>query len=283
MSGRFAKHNGMILCTPYAAGALIYNSVATLRHRALVIDAVRPSATAAGAAPHAPHHGPGATHAAFRHALLHAVQGHVAAKRAQPSAVPVHRAVMRVPGPPKALPQELLDALSQAMTQEGVAADWQPALEFIMARELDGRVGAHSPIHSARGLYQLTAANYHYNPRGAASFGHAVEEAQGGIRYIRARYVPPRRPWPSGASITGTEPQPTTHRFGVGILYRSVSPGAAARAIILNCLVVSLWHIACSRSRDDFLSSRTRIRRGCDLLWLTKRKRCDGSYGLLPR
>ena len=48
--------------------------------------------------------------------------------------------------------------------------------------------GYENPVHSARGLYQLTAANYHYNPNGAASFGNAVEEAQGGIRYIRARY-----------------------------------------------------------------------------------------------
>jgi SLT domain-containing protein len=38
------------------------------------------------------------------------------------------------------------------------------------------------------GLYQLTAANYHFNPHGAASFGNAVEEAQGGIRYIKQRY-----------------------------------------------------------------------------------------------
>ena len=74
------------------------------------------------------------------------------------------------------------------MTREGVPASWQPNLAFIMAQESGGKVDAKSPIHTARGLYQLTAANYHHNPRGAASFGDAVEEAQGGIRYIRARY-----------------------------------------------------------------------------------------------
>jgi len=51
-----------------------------------------------------------------------------------------------------------------------------------MARESGGRVHAKDLVHSARGLFQLTAANYHLNPHGAASFGNAVEEARGGIR-----------------------------------------------------------------------------------------------------
>lgn len=79
-------------------------------------------------------------------------------------------------------------ALDQAMAQEHIPASWRPALTFIMSHESGGQVDAKSPIHSARGLFQLTAANYHYNPHGAGSFGNAVEEAQGGIRYIRARY-----------------------------------------------------------------------------------------------
>jgi hypothetical protein len=118
---------------------------------------------------------------------------HNEASRATKSYGAVHRAVMRVPQPPPIKPavtppDSAIDALSEAMTLEGVPASWQPGLTFIMAQESGGEVGVHSPIHSARGLYQLTAANYHYNPRGAASFGHAVEEAQGGIRYIRDRY-----------------------------------------------------------------------------------------------
>ena len=79
-------------------------------------------------------------------------------------------------------------ALAQAMAAEGVPQSWQASLQFIMSKESAGVVDARSPVHSARGLFQLTAANYHYNPHGAASFGNAVEEAQGGIRYIRQRY-----------------------------------------------------------------------------------------------
>jgi SLT domain-containing protein len=79
-------------------------------------------------------------------------------------------------------------ALGQAMNIEGVPQSWQPALRFIMAQESAGKVDARNPVHSARGLFQLTAANYHLNPNGVLSFGNAVEEAQGGIRYIRQRY-----------------------------------------------------------------------------------------------
>jgi hypothetical protein len=96
------------------------------------------------------------------------------------------------PAPPyqsiSAIPAQSNAALQQAMDIEGVPASWRPALQFIMAQESTGKVGATNPVHSARGLYQLTAANYHFNPNGAASFGNAVEEAQGGIRYIQQRY-----------------------------------------------------------------------------------------------
>jgi hypothetical protein len=127
-----------------------------------------------------------AGHRTHRRAHTHG-QGHTSFHHA------VHRAVARVPAtatakPTSTLPAESVDALSQAMSREGVPASWHHSLAFIMAQESGGKVGVHSPIHSARGLYQLTAANYHYNPNGAASFGNAVEEAQGGIRYIRARY-----------------------------------------------------------------------------------------------
>jgi SLT domain-containing protein len=79
-------------------------------------------------------------------------------------------------------------ALRQAMTIEGVLRSWQPALRFIMAQESAGKVDARNPVHSARGLFQITAAHYHLNANGVLSFGNAVEEAQGGIRYIRQRY-----------------------------------------------------------------------------------------------
>ena len=90
--------------------------------------------------------------------------------------------------PTSMIPAQSDAALSQAMTLEGVPASWQPGLRFIMAQESGGRVDVKNPIHSARGLFQLTAANYHLNPNGARSFGNAVEEAQGGIRYIQQRY-----------------------------------------------------------------------------------------------
>jgi hypothetical protein len=79
-------------------------------------------------------------------------------------------------------------ALSKAMTLEGVPSSWQDGLRFIMDKESSGKVDARNPVHSARGLFQLTQANWHFNPNGAASFGNAVQEAQGGIRYIRQRY-----------------------------------------------------------------------------------------------
>jgi hypothetical protein len=87
-----------------------------------------------------------------------------------------------------ALPAASDAALSQAMALEGVPSSWQDGLRFIMAKESSGTVDARNPYHSARGLFQLTQANWHYNPNGAASFGDAVQEAQGGIRYIRQRY-----------------------------------------------------------------------------------------------
>jgi hypothetical protein len=146
---------------------------------------------AAGTAGHpGRHHVPSRAPASFQQALLRAFQSKVTTGQFRGA---VHLAVASVPSvapskPAGPAPGGSIDALSQAMTLESVPASWQPGLTFIMAHESGGRVDAQSPIHSARGLYQLTAANYHYNPRGAASFGNAVEEAQGGIRYIRARY-----------------------------------------------------------------------------------------------
>ena len=159
-------------------------------------DALHPGQAADAAdgtsSQHARRHNHSHSHAplSFQQVLTRAFQGKVATGRFLGS---VHRAVVRVPAPAPTkstatLPATATSALSQAMALEGVPSSWQPSLAFIMAQESSGKVGVHSPIHSARGLYQLTAANYHYNPNGAASFGDAVEEAQGGIRYIRARY-----------------------------------------------------------------------------------------------
>jgi hypothetical protein len=148
------------------------------------------SADAAGHRTHRHAHTHTEAPASFQQALLRAFRGKAATFGSQGA---VHRIAARVPAgaPAKQAatpPGASVSALSHAMALEGVPASWQPGLTFIMAQESGGKVNAQSPVHSARGLYQLTAANYHYNPKGAASFGNAVEEAQGGIRYIRARY-----------------------------------------------------------------------------------------------
>ncbi len=128
---------------------------------------------------------------ALRHVLVATLTGGRASRAQVRAQAPAPQA--RAPGlqPDKSdgnVPAPSDTALTQALALEGVPVSWQSGLRFIMLQESGGQVGANSSIHSARGLYQLTAANYHYNPHGATSFGNAVEEAQGGIRYIRQRY-----------------------------------------------------------------------------------------------
>jgi len=106
-----------------------------------------------------------------------------AAEAARSSATRVAAAVR-----PRTSPEQAAAALSQAMAREGVPDSWRPGLEFIMHKESRGQIDARNPVHSARGLFQLTRVNYHLNPNGERSFGNGVEEAQGGIRYIKQRY-----------------------------------------------------------------------------------------------
>ncbi len=74
------------------------------------------------------------------------------------------------------------------MQKEGISlADFNDLL-WIMAQESAGVVNARNSASTARGLFQLLGAQYDLNPRGMASFGDAVEECQGGIRYIYGRY-----------------------------------------------------------------------------------------------
>jgi SLT domain-containing protein len=74
------------------------------------------------------------------------------------------------------------------MELENVPASWYDSLHFIMLKESGGRVGVKNPDDSCRGLFQLNKDSYYLNPHGTASFGNGVEEAQGGIRYIKKRY-----------------------------------------------------------------------------------------------
>jgi hypothetical protein len=95
---------------------------------------------------------------------------------------------------PDNIPQSSKDALRRAMQLEGIPDDQYDDLAWIMTQESNGEVDERnhpqpgSKPSSARGLFQLTQQNYHFNPRGKKSFGNAVEEAQGGIRYILNHY-----------------------------------------------------------------------------------------------
>lgn len=113
------------------------------------------------------------------------------ARQAQPRpAAAVQKAAFRPAAPvhPRTSPEAAATALTQAMSREGVPDTWRQGLEFIMHKESRGQIDARNPVHSARGLFQLTRVNYHLNPKGEASFGNGIEEAQGGIRYIKQRY-----------------------------------------------------------------------------------------------
>lgn len=89
---------------------------------------------------------------------------------------------------PARLPQSVKSALRTAMELEGIPATQYDDLLWIMAQESNGRIDVRNKHSSARGLYQLLQNNYGLNPNGTNSFGNAVEECQGGLRYIAGRY-----------------------------------------------------------------------------------------------
>ena len=92
------------------------------------------------------------------------------------------------PRDPGSIPAKSLQALKQAMVLEHVPEDQFLALAWIMAQESGGIIDTKNPHSTARGLYQLLKAQYELNPNGQKSFGNAIEECQGGIRYIVHRY-----------------------------------------------------------------------------------------------
>ena len=92
------------------------------------------------------------------------------------------------PHDPSTIPAASLQALKKAMTLEHVPDSEFSDLAWIMAHESGGIVDAKNPHSTARGLFQLLKAQYDLNPNGEKSFGNAVEECQGGIRYIVHRY-----------------------------------------------------------------------------------------------
>jgi SLT domain-containing protein len=89
---------------------------------------------------------------------------------------------------PAAVPPAVQQALREALQREGVAASHYDDLLWILAQESGGRVGVCNGTSTARGLFQLLHMHYGLNPNGEQSFGNAVEECQGGIRYVMQRY-----------------------------------------------------------------------------------------------
>lgn len=89
---------------------------------------------------------------------------------------------------PVHVPEASKEALRQAMELEHVPAAQFQDLLWIMTQESGGRVDIKNRYSTARGLFQLLQANYKLNPNGIQSFGIAVEECQGGIRYVIGRY-----------------------------------------------------------------------------------------------
>ena len=86
------------------------------------------------------------------------------------------------------IPLYVQSALRTAIDLESVSSADFDDLLWIMAQESAGIVNARNGASTARGLYQLLHAQYGLNPHGEHSFGNAVEECQGGIRYIYGRY-----------------------------------------------------------------------------------------------
>jgi hypothetical protein len=89
---------------------------------------------------------------------------------------------------PALVPDEIRQALKTALELENVPLSHYDDLLWIIAQESGGRVGVCNSCSTARGLFQLLHVNYCLNPNGEQSFGNAVEECRGGIRYVMGRY-----------------------------------------------------------------------------------------------
>lgn len=89
---------------------------------------------------------------------------------------------------PTRVPASSSHALRQAMLTERVPLTQFNDLLWLMAQESGGMVNLRNPRSGARGLFQLLPSQYELNPDGIGSFGNAVDECRGGIRYILGRY-----------------------------------------------------------------------------------------------
>ena len=73
------------------------------------------------------------------------------------------------------VPTTVQTALNEAMRREDVSISQFDDFLWIMAQESGGLVNVKNSMSSARGLFQLTRAQYSLNPNGEKSFGIAVE------------------------------------------------------------------------------------------------------------
>ena len=89
---------------------------------------------------------------------------------------------------PNRVPATSRNALRKAMQIERVPLTQYNDLLWLMAQESGGAVNLRNSKSGARGLFQLLPSQYELNPDGVKSFGNAVEECRGGIRYILGRY-----------------------------------------------------------------------------------------------
>ena len=90
---------------------------------------------------------------------------------------------------PKLVPSSSVDALKIAMRLESIPAQQYDDLLWIMTQESVGIPGVENGSTTASGLFQMNeAARQAFYPRGDASVGNAIEEAQGAIRYMLSRY-----------------------------------------------------------------------------------------------
>ena len=101
---------------------------------------------------------------------------------------PKKRATQWTEKPSSIVPIDVQFALWVAMKLEAVPLTQFDDLLWIMAQESAGVVNARNPRSTERGLYQLLRIQYPLNPKGEKSFGDAIEECQGGIRYVMGRY-----------------------------------------------------------------------------------------------
>ena len=90
---------------------------------------------------------------------------------------------------PRLVPSSSVDALRIAMMNDGIPSYEFNDLLWIMTQESVGVPGVNNGTTTASGLFQLVETQRQaFYPNGDSSIGNAVEESEGGIRYMLDRY-----------------------------------------------------------------------------------------------